>query len=116
MLWTLAHHDNHISDLTIYIYKITHVHHMISYINKDIDWIFLFSCPADSSIGDLVTHSLTQWVSETPFEKTQQQSDPRDLQPLRHLIRVMRRYDLTKKKDNDKDKDKDKDNYKDKYN
>ena len=30
---------------------------------------FVFSCPADSSIGDLVTDSLTHWVSETPFEK-----------------------------------------------
>ena len=28
-----------------------------------------FSCPADSSIGDLVTHSLTHWVSKWPFKK-----------------------------------------------
>ena len=104
----------------------------------------LFSCPADSSICDLVTDSLTHWVSETPFEKqttewpprlvtfeafnqsdketrpdqkkrndkdkdrdndkdkytkrAPSKSNPRDLWPLRHLIRVMRRHDLTKKK------------------
>ena len=38
------------------------------------------------------------------------QSDPRDLLPLRHLIRVMKRHDMTKKIDKDKYKDKDKDN------
>ena len=35
---------------------------------------------------------------------------------MRHVIRVMRRTDMTKKKHNDKDKYKDKDNDKDKYN
>ena len=29
-----------------------------------------FSCPADSSIGDLVTHSLTDSLTERPFENT----------------------------------------------
>ena len=43
--------------------------------------------------------------------KTQQESDPRDLLSLRHLIRVMRRHDLTKKRDKYKDKDNDKDKY-----
>ena len=48
--------------------------------------------------------------------RTPSKSDPRDLWPLRHLIRVMRWHDLTKKdNDKDKDKDKDKDNDKDKY-
>ena len=55
-----------------------------------------------------------KYILRTPSE-----SDPRDLWPLRHLIRVMRGHDLTRKKDNDKDndkdKDKDKDNNKDKY-
>ena len=46
---------------------------------------------------------------------TPSKSDPRDLWPLRHLIRVMIRHDLTQKKDNDKDKYKDKDNDKYKY-
>ena len=55
----------------------------------------VFSCTADSSIGDLVTHSLSEWGT---FLKTQQQSDPRDLRPLRHLIRMISRHDLTKKK------------------
>ena len=41
-------------------------------------------------------------------------SDPSDLWPLRHLIRMMRRHDQTKK-DNDKDKYKYMDNYTDKY-
>ena len=27
----------------------------------------VISCPADSSIGDIVTHSLTHTMSETPF-------------------------------------------------
>ena len=45
-----------------------------------------------SSIGDLVTDSLTQWLLILTL-----QSDPRDLWPLWHLIRVMRRHDLTKK-------------------
>ena len=40
-------------------------------------------------------------------------SDPRDLCPLRHLIRVMRGHDLTNKKHNNKHKHKDND--KDKY-
>ena len=44
--------------------------------------------------------------------RTPSESDLRDLWPLRHSIRVMRRHDLTKK-DNDKDKYKDNDN--DKY-
>ena len=41
-------------------------------------------------------------------------SDPTDLWPLRHLLRVMRRHDMTKKIDKDKDKDNDK--YRDKNN
>ena len=41
-------------------------------------------------------------------------SNHRDLCPLRHLFRVMRKHDMTKKIDKDKYKDKDKDNDKDK--
>jgi len=40
--------------------------------------------------------------------RTPPKSNPRDLWPLRHLFRVMRRHDMTKKIDKDK--------YKDKYN
>ena len=32
------------------------------------------------------------------IQKTPAESDPGDLEPLRHLIRVMRRHDLTIKK------------------
>ena len=64
------------------------------------------------------------------IQRAPSRSNPRDLWPLRHLIRVMRRQDLTKKlimtKTNTKKrqweihleskyKDKDKDNDKDKY-
>ena len=41
------------------------------------------------------------------------QTEPRDLWPLRHLIRVMNRHDLTEKIDKDKYTDKDNDNDKD---
>ena len=50
----------------------------------------------------ILEHMTSHWMTE---------SYPGDLWPLRHLFRVMRRHDMTKKidKDNDKDKDKDKD-------
>ena len=48
------------------------------------------------------------------ISRAHSKSDPRDLWPLRHLIRVMRRLDLNKKH-NDKEKYKDKHNDKDKY-
>ena len=56
-----------------------------------------FSCPADSSIGDLVTDSLTDPLTHslTDVYFCHTKSNPRDLLPLRHLIRVMRRHDLT---------------------
>ena len=44
-----------------------------------------------------------KYIQRTPLK-----SNPRDLRPLIHLIRVMRRHDLTKKRDNDNDKYKDK--------
>ena len=44
--------------------------------------------------------------------RTPPKSNPRDLWPLRHLFRVMKRQDMTKK--NYKDKYKEKDNDKDK--
>ena len=48
-------------------------------------------------------------------QRAPSKSDPRDLWPLQHLIRVMRRHDQTKKRDNYNDKYRDKDNDKDKY-
>ena len=75
----------------------------------------LFLAVQNSSIGDLVPCLLAWLVGPAPLTIrvfTTLQSDPRDLWPLTHLIRVMMRHDLTKK-DNDKYKDKDKD--KDKY-
>ena len=41
--------------------------------------------------------------------RTPPKSNPRDLWPLRHMFRVMRKHDMTKKIDKDKDNDKDKD-------
>ena len=46
--------------------------------------------------------------------RTPPKSNPRDLWPLRHLFRVMRRHDMTKKIDKDKYKDKDNDKDKEK--
>ena len=46
------------------------------------------------SIGDLITDWLSHWQY---FYFWDTKSDPRDVWPLRHLIRVMRRHDLTKK-------------------
>ena len=47
--------------------------------------------------------------------RTPPKSNPRDLWPLRHLFRVMRRHDMTKKIYKDKYKDKYNDKDKDKY-
>ena len=56
----------------------------------------VFLAVQDSSIGDIVTdsltHSLTQWDT---FCFLTLKSDPRDQWPLRHLITVMRKHDLT---------------------
>ena len=40
----------------------------------------------------------TDWVTESHCWKPPPESNPRDLWPLRHLIRVMRRHNLAKKK------------------
>ena len=50
----------------------------------------------NSSIGDLVP-CLVGWAPLTIRVFTTLQGNPRDLWPLRHLIRVMRGHDLTKK-------------------
>ena len=52
----------------------------------------MFLAVQNSSIGDLVTNSLTQSLRVLLLLTLQ--TDPRDLLPLRHLIRVMRRHDL----------------------
>ena len=57
--------------------------------------VYLFLAVHNSSIGDLVTHSLTHSLRVLLLLTLQ--SDPRDLWPLRHLIRVIRRHDLTVK-------------------
>ena len=57
--------------------------------------IDLFLAVQNSSIGDLVTNSLTH--SLTVLLLLTLLSDPRDLWPLRYLFRVMRRHDMTKK-------------------
>ena len=52
-----------------------------------------------SSLTQLYTypcHSLTDYKEVLLFDiQTPSKSDPRDLWPLRHLIRVMRRHDMT---------------------
>ena len=54
----------------------------------------LFLAVQNSSIGDLVTQSLTELLL------LHTNSDPRDLWPLRHLFRVMRKHNLTNIYDN----------------
>ena len=49
----------------------------------------------DSSIGDPVIHLLSEWVTFW-FWNTQQ--DPSHLWPLRHILGVMKKHDLTNKK------------------
>ena len=62
-----------------------------------------FLAVQNSSIGDLVTHSLGQSGSLQSVSHWRYfyfwhiKSDPRDLWPLRHLIRVIRKHDLTTK-------------------
>ena len=51
-----------------------------------------FLAVQNSSIGDLVTHSLSHSLSHVYFCHTK--SNPRRLLPLRHLIRVLRRQFL----------------------
>ena len=55
----------------------------------------VFLAVQNSSIGDLVTNSLTDSLRVLLLLTLQ--SDPRDLRRLRHLIRVMKRHDLTEK-------------------
>ena len=52
-----------------------------------------FSCP--EQLNRWPCHSLTHSVTNFYFCHTK--SNPRDLLPLRHLIRVMRRHDLSEK-------------------
>ena len=53
----------------------------------------------DSSLPTPVTHSLTHSLQTyKDLLLFDIQSDPRAMWPFRHLIRVMRRYDLTKKR------------------
>ena len=62
----------------------------------------IFSC--SEQLNRWPCHSLTHWDT---FLKTQQQSNPRHMWALWHLIRVMKKHNLTKKEE-DKYKDKDK--------
>ena len=59
----------------------------------------VFLAVENSSVGDLVTHSLTDSLTQslTDFYFCHTKSNPRDLRPLNHLIGVMRRHDLTEK-------------------
>ena len=52
--------------------------------------------PIDSLTG--VKCRATSVAKNKYIQRTPSKSDPRDLWPLRHLIRVMRRHDLTKKR------------------
>ena len=78
--------------------------------SQPVGQLVIFSCP--EQLNRWPCHSLT---NSGYFTNWHTKSDPRDLWLLRHLIRVMRKHDLTKKKDNDNDKYKNKDNDKDKY-
>ena len=60
------------------------------------EFAVFFLAVQNSSISDLVP-CLVCLTELTIRVFTTLQSEPRDLSPLRHLIRVMRRHDLTKK-------------------
>ena len=69
-------------------------------------FLFIFLAVQNSSIGGLVTdwltHSLTDSLTDSLthwryFYFWHTQSDTRDLWPLKHLIRELRRHDLTEK-------------------
>ena len=75
--------------------------------------LLLFSCPADSSIGDLVTHSLTHSLSDL-FKNTPTEW-PQRLVTFETFDQSDEGTWPDQKKDNDKDNYKDKDNDKDKY-
>jgi len=57
----------------------------------------IFCCPQDSSFRDLVINWCQSWLTPPHFWKTLLQSTRTDLCSLRHVIRVMRRHDLTNK-------------------
>ena len=59
--------------------------------------LIVFLAVQNSSIGDLVP-CLVRLTPLTIRVFTTLQSDPRDLWPLRHVIRVMKGHDLTNKK------------------
>ena len=56
----------------------------------------VFSCP-DFRLRQLYTYPCHSLTESQGFYFLTLKSNPRDLWPLRHLIRVMRRHDLTKK-------------------
>ena len=57
------------------------------------NFLTIFSCP--EQLNRWPCHSLTDWLRVLLLLTLQ--SDPRDLRPLRYLIRVMKRHDLTLK-------------------
>ena len=57
----------------------------------------LFLAVQNSSIGDL-GRPLASWSGTTNNQSLHSTTDPRDLWPFRHLIRMMSRHDLTKNK------------------
>ena len=62
-------------------------------------WHYIFLAVQNSSIGDLVPCLLCLTLTPLTIRVfTTLQSEPSDLWPLRHLIRVTRKHDLTKKK------------------
>ena len=60
-------------------------------------YLSFFSCPQQLNRWPChwLTDSVTDWLTVLLLLKLQ--SDPRDLWPLRHLFRVMRRHHMTKK-------------------
>ena len=76
-------------------------------------YLDVFSCPADSSIGDIVTHSLTHWVSDL-FKNTTAEW-PQRLVTFETFDQSDGRTRPDQQKDDVIDKYKDKDNDKDKY-
>ena len=82
------------------ISRVTKLCHQIKDNEREmtVSWKLLtFLAVQNSSIGDLVTDSLTDWLTKD-FTKCHTKNNPIDFRPPRHLIRVIRRHVLTYKK------------------
>ena len=87
------------------VIKLKHMRLSLSFHKLFVSFVNLvFSCPEQLNRTHCPLLGLSVCLTKLTIRVfTTLQSDPRDLWPLRHLIRVMRRHDMTKKNYKDKD-------------